>query len=745
MSRMNVFFLIFVLLAAGGDAAPAEDPWAPVSNKGAVLPLGTAPPPSAVAGFTPGAPVLDLLPSAASITPGGRVPTVAEPVNATLAPLAPNTIFGTDDRLRVPAALLTQHPWRTIVNLQMSRWLGRTGGSCSGAVIHRYFILTSAHCVYFPRNNARGIMPGFVDNIWVFPGRDTDTWPYGRVWATGWWVPSRFIQEAQVGYSPTTPYDWALVELAVPIGDRTGWMGMSSEVDYNGPINTAGYPGDRGNGVAMFRTGCPHGDWDGSDDEFNTMCDLWPGQSGSPIWVMRQSDNQRYIVGVFNWERPSVNGGKVINSDVWNFIWNIAPTPRNTLANPCSIERGGCNANATCSLVGGFVNCDCPGTGTGTGWATCLRNPCHRNGPCSPFATCTATPSGGASCRCRPGYTGTGRRCASLCTVRNGGCARNATCSLTAAGTTRCACNAGFFGNGRTCTNPCSTGNGGCSRNARCTATSATAVTCACNAGYTGNGRVCNIRPNPCLKNNGGCDTQATCTNNKGTAVCTCRAGFVGDGRTCSVPNPCETNNGGCSADATCTNSKGTAACACRSGFVGDGRTCTPADPCATSNGGCHANATCTNNAGTAVCACRSGFAGNGIVCAPNSLPTFASCGLGRTCCPQPLAQVNQSTPADCESACLARKDCELVLFDPLDGICYLHAGCTNHREARAEAALGVRPGASCPLTEGCPNPCVNGNGGCSKDATCTDVGGTAACACNKGFVGDGITCVQGS
>jgi hypothetical protein len=38
-------------------------------------------------------------------------------------------------------------------------------------------------------------------------------------------------------------------------------------------------------------------------------------------------------------------------------------------------------------------------------------------------------------------------------------------------------------------------------------------------------------------------------------------------------------------------------------------------------------------------------------------------------------------------------------------------------------------------------DPCATNNGGCSANATCTNDNGTATCACNDGYTGDGITC----
>lgn len=38
---------------------------------------------------------------------------------------------------------------------------------------------------------------------------------------------------------------------------------------------------------------------------------------------------------------------------------------------------------------------------------------------------------------------------------------------------------------------------------------------------------------------------------------------------------------------------------------------------------------------------------------------------------------------------------------------------------------------------------CAVGNGGCSADATCTELSGQAVCACKPGFVGDGKSCAN--
>jgi hypothetical protein len=40
-------------------------------------------------------------------------------------------------------------------------------------------------------------------------------------------------------------------------------------------------------------------------------------------------------------------------------------------------------------------------------------------------------------------------------------------------------------------------------------------------------------------------------------------------------------------------------------------------------------------------------------------------------------------------------------------------------------------------------NECVQNNGGCSVNATCTNLPGSYACTCNSGYSGDGVTCTQ--
>jgi hypothetical protein len=72
------------------------------------------------------------------------------------------------------------------------------------------------------------------------------------------------------------------------------------------------------------------------------------------------------------------------------------------------------------------------------------------------------------------------------------------------------------------------------------------------------------------------------------------------------------------------------------------------------------------------------------------------------------------------------------------------NATCTNNN---GTASCACNPGFTgdghtcTPVDAGSTNPCQTNNGGCSPNATCTDNNGTASCACKTGYSGDGKTC----
>lgn len=119
----------------------------------------------------------------------------------------------------------------------------------------------------------------------------------------------------------------------------------------------------------------------------------------------------------------------------------------------CSVNNGGCAAEALCTPQGNSRICTCNTGYVGDGFTCSDVNEClNGNGGCSSNATCANT-IGSRTCTCASGYAGDGVTCSDIdeCLVGNGGCSQNANCTNTA-GSRTCACRSGFTGDGFTCT-----------------------------------------------------------------------------------------------------------------------------------------------------------------------------------------------------------------------------------------------------------------------------------------------------
>ena len=286
---------------------------------------------------------------------------------------------------------------------------------------------------------------------------------------------------------------------------------------------------------------------------------------------------------------------------------------------------------------------------------------------CDSNATCANTPTG-ASCTCKPHYSGTGATCAPIdaCVSANGGCAQQ--CAGTAADDSAiCACTPGF-------------------------ALAADHKTCAVraenrlyNAGlglyvtlpplpslefFAATGSTMQMAPlagDPsaftftvanagtsyrlCVHDAGGFQAYGLAWNNAGqpptdwdSTACGWHVSDAGNGQArlknveleafgygymnCISTVQCSFNVGTsisgntlfaidqdeCAAHATtcdthadCTNTVGSYTCACSAGYAGDGHSCVLTDICAVNNGGCSEKCTGTAANGSGICACYPG------------------------------------------------------------------------------------------------------------------------------------------
>ncbi len=177
---------------------------------------------------------------------------------------------------------------------------GSSMASCTGVMIDTYHVLTAGHCV----NGVNG--GGWADEVVFSAGqngnqlydagtnstfRRSDLQYYGE--ANWTWARSY----TEWTNNDNWDFDMALVTLDRNVGSFTGWFGYGYTTDNNfytgNTATTAGYPADLTPSVDDM--------WTASGNAANhsittnqlrtTDIDIWPGQSGSPVWYGGPSEH----------------------------------------------------------------------------------------------------------------------------------------------------------------------------------------------------------------------------------------------------------------------------------------------------------------------------------------------------------------------------------------------------------------------------------------------------------------------
>ncbi len=198
-------------------------------------------------------------------------------------------IFGADDRQLVTNTLAW--PYTAIGRLWMRT--GASEASCTGVMIDSYHVLTAGHCV----NGVNG--GGWADQI-VFSAAQDRTQLYDATANTTFRRSElQFYGEANWTYvrsyvawtqSDDWDFDLAVVTLDRRLGNFTGWFGYGYTTDSNyyssNTATTAGYPADRTPSVYDMWTDSGNTvNYAITTNQFRTTdLDIWPGQSGSPVW-----------------------------------------------------------------------------------------------------------------------------------------------------------------------------------------------------------------------------------------------------------------------------------------------------------------------------------------------------------------------------------------------------------------------------------------------------------------------------
>lgn len=182
--------------------------------------------------------------------------------------------FGRDDRVRLETTTL---PGLAI---------GRLETGCTAVMVGKSLALTAAHCVYDTESKSLKSNLNYL-NLAYENGRSKYQVRVSAVWL-----------------GTTTPVklrgsDWAVLMLDSPIGDKTGWFGVSSGITeemFPYTVNLAGYATDKegGNSPYMHANCYIH-----KVDEAERLlhdCDAATGTSGGPIFI--QSTDGPFVVAI---------------------------------------------------------------------------------------------------------------------------------------------------------------------------------------------------------------------------------------------------------------------------------------------------------------------------------------------------------------------------------------------------------------------------------------------------------------
>jgi V8-like Glu-specific endopeptidase len=207
------------------------------------------------------------------------------------------TIFGADDR-RIFRD--TAYPWSTIGLVQTNR------GSASGTMIGPRHLLTVSHIIDW-------IAPAGYAADWVrfTPSYYDGTTPFGEAYGIHiYW----YVKEDGDGFISSTEgkHDYVVVVLDRRLGESTGWMGArgyDDDWDSLAAWSHMGYPGDLNSGQRpSWQGGFTIDGTDASAQEILHLADVFPGQSGGPMFGFWDGDVGPRVVAVQSWQSTSNNG-----------------------------------------------------------------------------------------------------------------------------------------------------------------------------------------------------------------------------------------------------------------------------------------------------------------------------------------------------------------------------------------------------------------------------------------------------
>lgn len=210
------------------------------------------------------------------------------------------TVFTPEDRLIFND---TAYPWSTVGRVDTA------GGTATGVMVGPRHMITCSHAIdWLPAGS--GAAAGWVK---FTPSYFDGSEPFGVAWGV------HIYWDVQVT-GPTIDgteeqHDYVSIVLDSRIGDLTGWMGVERYTDaWDGGTfwSHVGYPGDLASAARpSFQGGIALNGSDSQPDAHEVMthqADVWPGQSGGPMFGWWDGEAGPRTVSVQSWENSSANG-----------------------------------------------------------------------------------------------------------------------------------------------------------------------------------------------------------------------------------------------------------------------------------------------------------------------------------------------------------------------------------------------------------------------------------------------------
>lgn len=207
------------------------------------------------------------------------------------------TVFAPDNRR---AFRDTAYPWSTVGLVQTNR------GSGSGVMIGPRHLLTVSHVIDWTAPD------GFAaDWVRFVPSSFDGEAPFGEAYGSHiYW----YLQEDGDGFitGDEGNFDYVVVVLDRRLGETTGWMGArgyNDDWDNLDVWSHMGYPTDLNSGQRpTWQGGFRIDGTDAAAQSILHRADVFPGQSGGPVFGFWEGDVGPRAVAVQSWQNSSNNG-----------------------------------------------------------------------------------------------------------------------------------------------------------------------------------------------------------------------------------------------------------------------------------------------------------------------------------------------------------------------------------------------------------------------------------------------------